>query len=104
VQLAQGPSDRVLVSLTRFEFFTTGEEITGTTGNISGTVQPVPMAQPVGHPQKVFEFTADMSPDQALLVANNILEALAKLSNEKKAKYGIPENIRPYQSTLTGRS
>jgi hypothetical protein len=54
------------------------------------------------HSQKSFEFTADMSPDKALGVANAIIQALGKFPPERKAVYGIPDNIAPIQPVTIG--
>ncbi len=45
--------------------------------------------------QRIIEFTADMAPDQALLVVNNVLETMSKLSEDNKEKYGLPKDIAP---------
>lgn len=98
VHMAQAHSDRILVSFTRLEFISTGEEVVGQFVSQTGNIETSGIPSIEGAPQKTFEFTADMSPDQALLVVNNILEALAKIPVEKKAQYGIPTNIAPYPS------
>ena len=87
--IEQGYSDRILCSLTRYEIFTAWDNIerqhngqfTIVPGE-AGTVE-----------QRVFEFTADMTPDQTINLVNNLLETLSKMPKGKKEKYGIPQDI-----------
>ena len=93
--IQQGSGVRVLLSLTRLDVFTQWDNIEDFSG---GTFRIIP-GDPGEKKERIIEFTADMAPDQALMVVNNILEAMSKLSEENKEKYGLPKNIAPIVPT-----
>lgn len=92
IHIRDNIADRLLLTLAKYEPIATSEEYTPGPG---GAYAPAPNAKVTSHSQKTLEFTADMRPDQALAVANGILQALSNLTAKSKAQYGIPENIAP---------
>ena len=89
--IESGSGARFLVSLTRLEVYTQCDNVEDVPG---GGFRVVP--GDVGtKEQRIIEFTADMAPDQALLVVNNVLETMSKLSEDNKEKYGLPNDIAP---------
>lgn len=90
--LGDAIGDRLSLSLTRMDLVTTGEEITETP---EGGVAVQPGKVPESRKERVIEFTAEMRPDQGLVIVNAILGALSKLSADRKRKYNIPANISP---------
>jgi hypothetical protein len=86
-----GATSRILLSLTRLEIYTQWDNVEDVPG---GGFRVVP--GDIGtKEQRTIEFTADMAPDQALTVVNNVLETMSRLSADSKAKYGLPNNIAP---------
>lgn len=87
--LDQGSGVRVLFSLTRVEVLSKFDTIE-TLPNGGFKVIAGDTGQLI---QRLFEFTADMAPDQAVMVVNNLLSGLQTLSQTRKAQYGLPDSI-----------
>lgn len=85
----QGSSARLRLTLTRLDVITQWDNVEDIAG-VGFIIVPGDIGETQ---QRVIEFTADMSPDQALIVVNVILETLSKIPDDKKEQYRIPKNI-----------
>lgn len=94
VLLSTVTSDRVIVHFTRVDSVPTGEKAWE---RDDGGFDILPGAEMESHHQKTLEFSAEIRPDIALAIANNLIRTIAGMSDNRKALYGIPKNISQIQ-------